>query len=161
MAVVSSGKQDRPMEDPKEIRVNAVAAYLNDLSTEIGESSDGHGFREDWKLADELEQIAEREIDISTVERETLREAANALRINIVGMKLMLTVSELAEGLETLRDHGMGIINDRNGNFGEELADAKIRIDDMAHMLRIPIGDRQIAKVDANVDRPYKHGRKV
>lgn len=145
---------------PKEIKVNAVAALLNDLSEEIGTWSESKGFREDWILADELEEIAEREIGLTHVEVDTLAKAANALRINIIGTKLMLTVSELSEALETLRDHGMHIM-DGDGNFGEELADAKIRIDDLAHLLRIPIGDEQIRKVDANVDRPYKHGRQV
>jgi NTP pyrophosphatase (non-canonical NTP hydrolase) len=142
-----------------EVQVSVPAAVMNNLADEIGEWSVSKGFREDWELADALEDIAEGEAGLTVIEGETLAKAANALRINIVGMKLMLTVSELSEALETLRDNGMAIMHGA-GNFGEEIGDAEIRIKELANLLKIPIGDEVVRKVAANNDRPYKHGRK-
>lgn len=162
MAVVSSKPGE--VDPPKEIRVNAVAAYINDLSEEIGTWSDGKGFREDWLLAGELEKFAEYATGAGAIvtaeDVQMLESAARALRINVIGTKLMLVVSELSEALETLRDHGVDIM-EGDGNFGEELGDGIIRILDLAHLIRNPIGDEVIRKVDKNVDRPYKHGRQV
>lgn len=164
MAVVSSGRQDRLDGVGHEITVNAVAAVINDLSTEIGEWSEGKGFREDWKLAEELDKFARYAeggaVAVTHDDVAMLEAAARALKINIIGTKLMLTVSELSEALETLRDNGVDIMAGK-GNFGEELADAVIRLGDLAHLIKSPLGDEVIRKVDKNVDRPYKHGRQV
>lgn len=119
--------------------VNTTAAAINGLSAEIGEWSESKGFREDWAGA----LIAE----------------SSAQQSNVISTKLMLTVSELSEALETLRDNGADGVLKGEGNFGEELADAVIRILDLAHMIGSPIGDEIMRKVESNNNRPYKHGR--
>src|SRR3954451_10896381 len=118
--------------ESQEIITSPDAAMLNDLAETIGSIADEKGFREDWKSA-ETEEV----------------------EMNVVATKLMLTVSELAEALEEMRDYGIG-----NGKFGEELADAVIRILDLSDMLRIPIGDEVIRKMLKNAEPSYKHGRR-
>jgi hypothetical protein len=172
------------------------AGVVNALARECWETSEAHGFHEDWDAADWLEAVADHlsreerfttdktilmgwakaetradEIGtphISTVEG--LRQVAQILRTNILGMKLMLTVSELGEALEALRDVGAaGLLQPRDfnvdvkaaDNFGEELADAKIRIDDLSGYVKLAIGDAQVAKMAVNKNRPHKHGRVV
>lgn len=150
------------------ILVSGVAAVINELSHDIGTWSRNHGFQEDWELADTLEGLSRAVLDGSIDEmpnRELnamlLIKTARVLRNNIIGTKLMLIVSECAEAMETLRDHGVSGLMEGDGNFGEELADAAIRLSDTAHMMRSPIGDEIVRKVDANNSRPYKHGRKM
>lgn len=144
-----------------EVTASVTAAVINDLTDEIGENIQAKGFREDWDLATKLEEIADEypEIDLDEAE-EILRKAANALRLNVLGTKLMLITSELSEALETLRDHGMDIMSGE-GNFGEELADAVIRIADTSHMIKSPLGDEITRKVEVNRERAHKHGRKA
>lgn len=155
----------------------AEIAVLNHISKQAGETEREKGFREDWHLAAALDFLAERlmnvqdhipdlDSDDKTATKEvsvgaTLVLAANALRINIVGMKLMLAVSELAEGLDSLRDTGVSGHLMGDGNLGEELADAKVRIDSLSQLLRINIGDEQVRKMLKNKQRPHKHGRQV
>lgn len=147
------------------IMASSTAAAINSLADEIGEDIQARGFREDWDMAAELEKfgndVINGEYPIDSESGEMFLRAAEALRTNVLGMKLMLMVSELSEALETLRDHGASGIMKGEGNFGEELADTKVRIDDTSHMLRIPIGDEQVKKVKINKSRPYKHGRKA
>jgi NTP pyrophosphatase (non-canonical NTP hydrolase) len=120
----------------EEIITSPDAAVLNDLAEAIGSINDAKGFREPWKQR---------------------RNEDDAM--NIVGTKLMLTVSELAEALEEMRDKGVDT-HGNHGSFGEELADAVIRIFDLADMLRIPIGDEVIRKMLKNADRPHMHDRR-
>lgn len=82
-----------------------------------------------------------------------------------VDQKLMLSVGELAEAQEELRSgHPPTEIYFRDSDgkpegFGMELADAVIRIFDLAEALSIDIETCLIAKHGFNVQRPYKHGR--
>jgi NTP pyrophosphatase (non-canonical NTP hydrolase) len=145
----------------KPIVVNGAAAVINDVADEIGRINQDKGFRKDWDLAGELEELAGRMMHGYPEDADLLHRAAKALRINVVGMKLMLTVSELSEALESLRDTGIDGHNEGDGNFGEELADAVIRLADLANIVRSPIGDEITRKVAVNNDRPYMHGRQV
>ena len=56
--------------------------------------------------------------------------------------------------------NGIGKDGRYMGGFGEELADAMIRIFDLSDMLRIPIGDEVIRKMLKNGLREHKHGRR-
>lgn len=100
-----------------------------------------------------------------------------------ISNKLMLTVSELAEALEELRDgqldtyytleHEDGGVKFRMPipegeeircppakpeGFGIELADAVIRIFDLAEHLGIDMGEMLMIKMNYNKSRPFRHG---
>ena len=75
------------------------------------------------------------------------------------GEKIALIHSELSEALEAHRknlpsDHIVGF-----PGVAEELADALIRIFDLAGKLQIPLGEALMAKLQYNLSRPYKHGK--
>lgn len=74
--------------------------------------------------------------------------------------RLMLVVSELAEGCEGVR-HGNLSSEPQSGGLGEELADAIIRILDMAESVNINIEQAIINKIEYNNTRPTRHGGKL
>jgi NTP pyrophosphatase (non-canonical NTP hydrolase) len=90
---------------------------------------------------------------------------AAGLPIVDVNEKLMLVVGELAEAQEELRsgystNHTYYRTADgKPEGFGFELADALIRILDLAQALRIDIEALALEKHKFNVSRPHKHGR--
>lgn len=68
------------------------------------------------------------------------------------GECLMLVVSELGETIEA---HRHGDLQ----HVGEELADAVIRIFDLAEGFQIPLEEQMRRKHEINKTRPYKHGK--
>jgi NTP pyrophosphatase (non-canonical NTP hydrolase) len=82
-----------------------------------------------------------------------------------IDRRLMLIVSELAEAQNELRDDRdpTDVYYRENDNkpegFGIELADAIIRIVDLAESLHLDIGALVAEKHAFNVTRPFKHGR--
>lgn len=74
--------------------------------------------------------------------------------------RLMLITSELSEGLEGVRDGNLSS-EPKSGGLGEELADACIRIFDLAYSLNIDLEQAIIQKHNYNTLRPRKHGRKA
>ena len=168
-----------------DIEPTVEAGVVNSLQEECGRTAKEHGFSRDWEYAAYLEGVAEwlnkggyqvGEIhadvgslpaDLSVEEArqpagDQVKLAAMALRNNIIGTKLMLIVSELSEGLESLRENGgaQGAL-DGEGNFGEELADAIVRILDTGTFTKDSLGDQLLHKMAVNRDRPYMHGDKV
>lgn len=85
----------------------------------------------------------------------------------VVSEKLMLMVDEISEAHEELRTHGFAS-DDRFVYFkGEkpeglaiELADAVIRIFDLAVKMGFNIEEAILLKMKYNKTRPYKHGRR-
>ena len=67
--------------------------------------------------------------------------------------KVMLIVTELAEAVEADRHGDMA-------NFREELADAFIRICDLAGQMKIDLEKEALTKHAINLKRPYLHGKK-
>lgn len=84
-----------------------------------------------------------------------------------VSSRLMLVVSELSEALEELRTafnepgwiHRIALDGKPEG-FGIELADAMIRIMDLAGALNIDLEQCILAKHEYNKTRPHRHGGK-
>lgn len=74
--------------------------------------------------------------------------------------RLMLIVSELAEGLEAIRDSNMSSVP-KSGGLGEELADAGIRLVDLCQHINIELEKAMKDKMVFNESRPYKHGRSL
>ena len=86
--------------------------------------------------------------------------------------KLALIHSELSEALEEVRDGGTSLSVERYGHpvnsdgapkpegFGVELADAVIRIFDLAGALEIDIAGCIAEKHNYNEGRPHRHGGK-
>lgn len=77
-----------------------------------------------------------------------------------IGECIALIHSELSEALEATRkdlesDHLPGV-----SGVAEELADATIRIFDLAYHLEIDLGDIILKKMTYNETRPYLHGKK-
>ncbi len=83
-----------------------------------------------------------------------------------VAAKLMLVVSELSEALEELRSGDAGRMNmyfsdsDKPEGFVVELADAVIRIMDLAGALSLDLSHAVTIKHIYNTTRPYRHGNK-
>jgi len=77
--------------------------------------------------------------------------------------KLMLTVSELSEAMESHRKHGFDETDEKCPQFTNieiELADAVIRIMDLSAALKLRLGQAIVAKMAFNHTRPVKHGKR-
>jgi NTP pyrophosphatase (non-canonical NTP hydrolase) len=77
--------------------------------------------------------------------------------------KLVLIHSELSEALEALREgqelDKVYLVDGKPDGFGAELADAVIRIMDLAEALGISLGDVIQMKMRYNAGRPFRHGK--
>lgn len=80
---------------------------------------------------------------------------------DFVPSKIALIHSELSEGLEDYRKHGVREGEIGEGSLPEELADAVIRIFDLAGFLGIDLEKYIDQKHEYNRGRPYRHGNKV
>lgn len=80
-----------------------------------------------------------------------------------IAEKLMLIVSEIAEALEHHRAglplDGLLIKGGKPDGFGIELADAIIRIGDLAAYLGLDLEFLVKRKMAYNATRPFKHGK--
>lgn len=154
--------------DTTDLFLTNVTNTLRGLQEMVGITEAGKGFREDWADAQWLESLA-RVIESRNAEEfalgfmagapTRLRRIANVLRTNIIGMKMMLIVSEVAEGLESLRKTGYENLED--GNLEEEYADAIIRLLSNSDMLALDTPAAIVAKAEKNNSRPYKHGKEL
>ena len=81
------------------------------------------------------------------------------LSIERVGLSLSLIHSEISEALEAARDDypDSKKIGPR-GNFEEELADAVVRIMDLAERLDLDVATAILEKMAFNAGRPFMHG---
>lgn len=105
-----------------------------------------------WKIAEEH----------GWHEREPLLDDDGDPIIPNVGLKLALVHSELSEALEEMREGKFEIYydGDEPKGFGIELADAVIRILDIAESLGISMCKCLDVKCQYNKTRPYRHGGK-
>lgn len=84
--------------------------------------------------------------------------------IEVVPEKLALIHSEISEALEEYRkspDFGVYYHDGKPEGFGIELADAIIRIMDLAEWLGIDLAECVVEKHEYNLNRSYKHGGKT
>ncbi len=72
--------------------------------------------------------------------------------------KLMLVVTELAEGVEGIRKPVLSQLANYT-NEAEEVADAIIRLLDYAGNYGLDIGGAIMAKMAVNEGRPFRHGK--
>lgn len=136
------------------------------------------GHRDDWTIASDLEkardEIAADAIAngaplitgtrAAIVDADTmiplLTTAVDALRKNILGMKLALMHSEISEALERLRDVGAQSVIEGDEEYNKELADIVIRALGHSDLTGASsIGTTLVEKMAANKDRPRHHGR--
>lgn len=130
-------------EDKEEYSLYLDTQALNRLSLFILRENELKGFWEDYSKVVAIENKATKDI----------------ARRAFINEKILLVVSELAEGVEALRKN---LVSDHLPNrmgIEEELADAVIRILDLTAAMNIPIGDVVMEKVAFNQTRPFKHGK--
>ncbi len=77
-----------------------------------------------------------------------------ANEVDVVLSKLALIMKELGGAVQATR------VEDR-AKFGEELADATIRIFDLAHACGVNLDQEIVCKMETNEDRPHMHDRKA
>lgn len=77
---------------------------------------------------------------------------------NMLNTKLLLVVSEIIEAQEVIREKDINK-EDNLDKFAEELADAVIRIADLAGAMSIDLEGAIIKKTEKNRTRPRKHGK--
>lgn len=141
-----------------------IGAALDLFAAKCGANSRDHGFWQaftdaDWldARADEIESIA----GFPESDARRLRSIARHHRLMEIGTKLFLIVTELSEGFESLRKTGYEGHVEGEGNLGEELGDATIRIGDLAHMIQTHLGGETITKMGVNSKRPHLHGKQA
>lgn len=153
------------LDDLVESQGADLRASLNLFSAMTSRGAREKGFHQAFDDADWLEAQARYLRSQSAVgfagAADRMDDIAKRIRLLEVGMKMMLIVSELAEGLESLRDTGFDGHLDGQGNLGEELADAGIRLGDLAGLVETQLGDDITDKMAVNKNRPYRHGRKA
>jgi len=139
------------IQNAPEILVTGEAAVINHVMDICGEMEQEKGFREDADNSAFLRQLGTR-LNLHFDDIKRLEQIADRIDVLNNVAKLMLMVSELSEAMTDLRKNS-------GEHYGEELADAVIRIFANAHQNRIPLGDEIVKKVDKNREREHKHGR--
>ncbi len=141
-----------------ESRGPELASQIDLLASFINRWAIDKGF---WKQEEELSrlvEIAKSNALISEEDRDYLNGAIKSL---VSSTKQMLVITEIAEYVEGLRsttpDKDCAELGFSNEEV--EVADAIIRLLDLAAHRKYRIGDAIMAKMSKNCGRPYQHGR--
>lgn len=127
---------------------NILIAIEDESNEAFYANSKAHGF---WDDIDQMEALI-------TAHAPHLNARFQAL---VIAEKIALIHSELSEALEAVRTGGTDADHHvpQYSNFVVELADARIRLGDLAARLNLPLAEAMLAKHRYNLDRPYKHGK--
>jgi len=96
--------------------------------------------------------------DIQTV-MSTMAEKGLPIEQYIIQSRIALIMSELGEAVEGSRKNKQDEHLPQFDSLTVELADAVIRILDLAEGFDRPIAEAIVAKCEYNMTRPYKHGK--
>jgi hypothetical protein len=133
------------------LTVSEEAAAINTVAEEIGQWAERMGFRDDFHDAAWLAKLAD---DIRSPQvADELRRIAKRHGEMAVTMKLALVHTEISEAVEGQRDGDEDNVND-------ELAGAMIRLLELAHARKAPIGDILLREMARNEQREHRHGRR-
>ena len=80
---------------------------------------------------------------------------------DVLGSKLMLIVTEIAEGMEAVRKDNLDGVEPMSDSLCEELADAVIRICDLCGHLNLDLDTAIRNKMEYNKTREYLHGKRL
>lgn len=154
-----------------------IDAGILALVTASGENSRDHGFHEDWPTRrdwaylhpDEVKQVRRAIAEKLALIHEEVSEALGEIRSGRAPLEVYFRDSKGVFGevdtTYTEQDYDMaGVPLLKPEGFLVELADAVIRIADLAYLVGDTTGE-QLAYVTAikakyNASRPFKHGRK-
>lgn len=118
---------------------------INDLAYSINRNAASKGFYDQFEALMEHKELNEQEKEF--------------IRTLWLSNRLMLCVSELAEALEAIRQDPPNMSREpKSGGFGEELADACIRIFDLGESSGINVEQAIVDKMEFNSTRPQRHG---
>ena len=149
---------------------DVFVSSFNQLAFDVHSTAVAKGW---WKseeadtLRDNLRVHAETTDAVSLGNASWLYDLADKLDRRNDGEMLALVHSEISEALEALRGKGAdgGLLPDDKipafAGVEAELADAIIRIMDLAHARGWRVAEALIAKMEMNKSRSYKHGGKA
>lgn len=126
-----------------------TAEFINELAEEVCHNSKAKGFWEDYECL----QVALLEV--------TDKSLVDHLHVSEQLAKIALMHSELSEAAEGVRKDAMDDKLTHRKALEVELADTVIRILDFAGYYSLDLGGAIIEKLEYNLGRPYKHGKKV
>lgn len=160
-----------------EVRDAEIGQGIRQLVTASGENSAAHGFHESWPTKRYYEYLSPEEqvhLRMAIAEKLALvheevsealgeiRSGRDPLEIYFLDEKGLAGTAGLEHETQQYDENGVPLCKPEG--FLVELADAVIRIGDLAYLVGDPEGEilaeAQVAKAEYNRTRPFKHGRK-
>lgn len=123
---------------------------LNDLAKRINEGAREKGF---WNSMDSAIDVLEDHASEYGASKDTIKATKDAF----IAQKIALVHGELSEAIEAMRKNRYG--KEQKDTFENEIADAIIRLLDIAGEMDIDINAEIAWKMDYNLHRPIKHGK--
>lgn len=141
-----------------------IIGGMQELVYAAGTNSREHGFHEDWPVVYLGENDTSRQLSLAIVEKlalthEEISEALGEIRSGHAPTEVYYRSRIGAEYPEqTITEDGKPYYKPEG--FGIELADAVIRIADLAYLTGLDLGALVTEKMYYNATREHKHGRK-